>query len=157
MTDWLTDRQGKDQYKIRESNLSIFQSLYSSTSLVHWSAGREESEEQGHWPDSHSSDPVGTSQQWTVDRPQCGQHRPKHSTHFHSQSHYQPRWDDNSVTTGSLNILNSDVGADTGSVTNTTVTKMIEAHQMRTYDELRELDIEETPESLRQPLWVTEL
>ena len=34
-------------------------------------------------------------------------------------------------------------------VTNTTVIKMIETQQMRTYDELRELDIEETPESLR--------
>jgi len=34
-------------------------------------------------------------------------------------------------------------------VTNTTVIKMIETQQMRAYDELRELDIEETPESLR--------
>ena len=34
-------------------------------------------------------------------------------------------------------------------VTNTTVIKMIETQQMRTYDELRELDIEETSESLR--------
>ena len=49
------------------------------------------------------------------------------------------------------------MGADTGSVTNTTVTKMIEAHQMRTYDELRELDIEETPESLRWTLKETDV
>ena len=41
------------------------------------------------------------------------------------------------------------MGADSGTVTNTTVIKMIETQQMRTYDELRELDIEETPESLR--------
>ena len=34
-------------------------------------------------------------------------------------------------------------------VTNTTVIKMIETQQMRTYDELRELDIEETTVSLR--------
>ena len=31
----------------------------------------------------------------------------------------------------------------------TTTTKMIETQQMRTYDELRELDIDETQQSLR--------
>ena len=41
------------------------------------------------------------------------------------------------------------MGLDNGNVTNTTVIKMIETQQMRAYDELRELDIEETPESLR--------
>ena len=41
------------------------------------------------------------------------------------------------------------MGADTGNVTNTTVVKMIDVKWMRAYDELRELDIEETPESLR--------
>ena len=44
---------------------------------------------------------------------------------------------------------NTDMGADNGTVSNTTVVKMIETQQMRTYDELRELDVEETPESLR--------
>ena len=34
-----------------------------------------------------------------------------------------------------------------GKLTNTT--KMVETQQMRTYDELRELDIEKTAESLR--------
>ena len=41
------------------------------------------------------------------------------------------------------------MGAENGSVTNTTVVKMIETQQMRVYDELRELDIVETQESLR--------
>ena len=41
------------------------------------------------------------------------------------------------------------MGAENGTVTNTTVVKMIETQQMRVYDELRELDIVETPESLR--------
>ena len=41
------------------------------------------------------------------------------------------------------------MGAENGSVTNTTVVKMIETQQMRAYDELRELDIEEIQESLR--------
>ena len=36
---------------------------------------------------------------------------------------------------------------DNGQLTNTA--KIIETQQMRTYDELRELDIEETSESLR--------
>ena len=39
--------------------------------------------------------------------------------------------------------------ADYGTVSNTTVVKMIVVKWMRTYDELRELEIEETPESLR--------
>ena len=39
--------------------------------------------------------------------------------------------------------------ANNWTVSNTTVTKVIETQQMRAYDELRELDIEETPESLR--------
>ena len=38
---------------------------------------------------------------------------------------------------------------DNGNVTNTTVVKIIDVKWMRTYDELRELEIEETPESLR--------
>ena len=38
---------------------------------------------------------------------------------------------------------------DNGTVAQTTVIKVIETQQMRAYDELRELDIEETPESLR--------
>ena len=41
------------------------------------------------------------------------------------------------------------MGAENGTVTNTTVVKMIETQQMRVYDELRELDIVETQESLR--------
>ena len=41
------------------------------------------------------------------------------------------------------------MGADNGTVSNTTVVKMIDVKWMRAYDELRELDIEETPESLR--------
>ena len=49
------------------------------------------------------------------------------------------------------------MGLDNGNVTNTTVIKMIETQQMRAYDELRELDIEETPESLRWNLSVTEI
>ena len=45
-----------------------------------------------------------------------------------------------------LNIMTDDAG---DHVQLTNITKMIETQQMRTYDELRELDIEESPESLR--------
>ena len=41
------------------------------------------------------------------------------------------------------------MGANNGTVSNTTVTKVIDTQQMRAYDELRELDIVETTESLR--------
>ena len=41
------------------------------------------------------------------------------------------------------------MGADNCTVSNTTVVKMIDVKWMRSYDKLRELEIEETPESLR--------
>ena len=46
-----------------------------------------------------------------------------------------------------MGIYLTDFPGDNDQLTNTT--KMIETQQMRVYDELRELDIEETPESLR--------
>ena len=49
----------------------------------------------------------------------------------------------------------TDILGDIDQLTNTT--KMIETQQMRVYDELRELDIEETQESLRYPLCKTNM
>ena len=46
-----------------------------------------------------------------------------------------------------MRIYLTDFPGDNRQLTKTT--KMIETQQMRMYDELRELDIEETPESLR--------
>ena len=43
----------------------------------------------------------------------------------------------------------TDPFVDNGTLINTTATKMMEIQQSRTYDEMRELDIEKTPESLR--------
>ena len=43
----------------------------------------------------------------------------------------------------------TDLLVDNSTLIKTTATKMMEIQQSRTYDELRELDIEETPESLR--------
>jgi len=56
--------------------------------------------------------------------------------------------DQNILHTFTLNLtINHDFVGDNVQLTNTK--KMIQTQQMRTYDELRELDIEETPESLR--------